>query len=300
MKKGAKKEASPTDLVDKLLDGGPRQATDAYMKLSALVSDGLDIAPLLEKKTSADDNRRYWIGDLVADAHRRHGRMSEWRAWLERCNDDRVTGGQFMSLGNDRRRDPTPYLPVVLTHLRNPDSSARVCGDSLYFLIRLGERQPNALDEGVRDAIAERLDDKRRIQYGTVAGSARKALEFCGGASPSKGDPRVAKATRALGDKRAAVRARAAAELVSLVSDAIDIRSSFAELAKALTDSAVSVRRPAALAAYYAFDMQRGIRELHVLEKPLAQAARDRDKQVRERAEMALAAQSRGQSRGRD
>lgn len=290
MKKGAKKEPSPADLVDKLLDGGPRQATDAYMKLSALVHDGVDVAPLLEKKTSADDKRRYWIGDLVADAHRRHGRMAEWRAWLERCNDDRVTGGQFMNLGNARRHDPTPFLPVVLEHLRNPNSSARVCGDALYFLIRLGERQPTAFDESVRDAITARLEDKRRIQYGTVAQSARKALDLGG---PAKGDPRVAKATHALADERAAVRARAAGELVSLVSDAIDIRSSFAALAKALTDSAVSVRRPAALAAYYAFDMQRGIHELHVLEKPLAQAARDRDKQVRERAEMALAAKGR-------
>lgn len=286
-------------MIEKLLSGGPRQATDAYMALSRLTSQGVDLAPLLEKAKSKDPKRRYWIGNLVAESHHRHGRKSEWAAWLARYADDKVTETAFHGLGNSRG-DERAYVPLAVQQLQDPRVSATVCDGVFYFLTHLANRDPSAIDATVRAAIESRLDDK------SAAKAAKRALAFISKepvARPQKParkaepktNPAVAAAVRALSDERPAVRSKAAGKLTELLSgDMVDIRSAFPALAIALSDRSVQVRRSAALAVYYAFDLQRGISELEVLVEPVKRAARDADAKVAEHAGWALKTMRKG------
>jgi hypothetical protein len=264
-------------LVEKLLNGGPRQATDAYMALSRLVRGGADLAPALESTRSKDAKRNYQIGCLVEESHRRHGRRSKWWAWLERLGDDQVTSAAFLALGNSRS-DESAYQPHAIALLNAAKASAETCHAALYFLSHQSARHPGVMDAKAKSAVKARLGDARRTSYGTVGKFAKVVLS----------QHAVGEALRELADKSAKKRAKGAGRLSALLVEAVDVRKAYPALAEALSDSDVSVRRNAALAASYAFDMQSGIPELRVLRAPVARAAKDQDAQVREHAQAAL------------
>jgi HEAT repeat protein len=186
-------------------------------------------------------------------------------------------------------------VPFAVQYLGDKRTSAAVCRDVFYFLTHLATRHPTVIDAEVRAAIESRLDDK------SVARDAKRALKLLAGTPVAKKpraparktgpkkSPAVAAAVRALGHERPAIRAKAAGKLTELLSgDMVDIRSAFPALATALADRSVQVRRSAALAVYYAFDLQRGISELDVLLEPVKRAARDPDPKVAEHAGWAL------------
>jgi hypothetical protein len=273
----------PALLVTVLLSGGPRKSKDAYMALSSLVYAGTDLAPFLEKVTSKDWKRSYWIGDLVGDSHHRQQRHERWAKWLKQIDNDKVTSAQFLGLGNSSA-DERRYLPYALAYLADPKTSAEVRESVVYFLTFLGRRYPDALDERARAAMESGAPPRAKSK------SSRKA------SSPKSAKPNAAvtAAIARLEDPRATARQKGVRELLELLSgDMVDIRSAFPALAKALSDTNLRVRRTAALTAYYAFDLQRGIRELSVLVVPTKRALRDADAEVRKHARTAYEAYER-------
>ncbi|WP_416397427.1 hypothetical protein [Allohahella sp. A8] len=133
------KNKDVSQLVERLLKGGPRQRTDAYYKLSGLIVDGHDmrlILPHPEAPESEGNRRRisslYFNSDIV------HHRIPEV---ISAFDNREKPWTQLLALGNTILLFNWEYeqlLPTVERYLRSEDAS--VACSAAYAICKWSER----------------------------------------------------------------------------------------------------------------------------------------------------------------